>query len=63
VARQYSYELHESGETLATGWLTIEGEVERGDELIVAGTVARVADVAWANGAARLLLEPQRLPA
>ena len=57
VAKQYSYELHEGEQTLATGWLTSE-EVRPGDEVSVAGVVARVTDVAWANGTARLLLEP-----
>jgi hypothetical protein len=58
VAKQYSYELHEGEATLATGWLTSEEEVEPGDEVAVAGVVARVTHVSWINGVARLVLKP-----
>jgi hypothetical protein len=57
VARQYSYELHEGEETLATGWLTSDDDVQPGDELVVAGLIARVAGIRWTNDAFRLLLE------
>jgi len=63
VAKQYSYELHDGDQTLATGWLTSDEKVEAGDEVTIAGVVARVADVAWTNGGVRLLLEPRRLSA
>jgi hypothetical protein len=63
VAKQYSYELRAGEEMVATGWLTSDEAVEPGDDLLIAGIVARVADVAWTNGAARLVLEPRRLSA
>jgi hypothetical protein len=57
VARQYSYELHEGDVVLATGWLTSDDDVQAGDELVVAGLIARVAEIRWTNDAFRLLLE------
>jgi hypothetical protein len=61
VAKQYLYELHDGAQTLAIGWLTSDEKVEAGDEVTIAGVVARVAGVAWTNGGVRLLLEPRRL--
>jgi hypothetical protein len=63
VARQYSYALQEGEETLATGWLTSDEEMEAGDHVTIAGIAARVAEVAWTNGGVHLLLTPRRLSA
>jgi hypothetical protein len=57
VARQYSDELHEGEEMRATGWLTSDDDVQAGDELVVAGMTARVAEIRWTTDAFRLLLE------
>jgi hypothetical protein len=58
VAQAYAYELRRGEEVLSTGWLTAEHEVTPGDEIALAGIVARVDEVAWADGQPRLRLKP-----
>jgi hypothetical protein len=58
VARGYAYELRKGEEILSTGWLTAEQEPAPGDEITLAGVLARVEELGWANGQPRLMLEP-----
>jgi hypothetical protein len=58
VAQAYAYELRRGEEILSTGRLTAEHEVAPGDEIILAGIVARVDELGWADGEPRLTLEP-----
>lgn len=58
MAAQYAYELWSGENIFATGRLVVEHDFERGDEVRVAGIVARVKDVSWANGEPRLILQP-----
>jgi hypothetical protein len=57
----YAYELRSGKEILATGRLLADEELARGDELTLAGIVARVEELAWANGEPRLMLVPAQL--
>jgi hypothetical protein len=57
----YAYELRRDDEVLSTGRLTTEGEVGTGDELALAGILARVEELGWVNGEARLTLRPTPL--
>lgn len=58
VARVYAYELQRGGVILSTGVLTADQELAPGDEITLAGVVARVEDLGWADGEPRLMLEP-----
>ncbi len=58
VAHAYAYELRRGDEILSTGWLTSEHEAAPGDEITLGGILARVAELGWADGEPRLLLEP-----
>jgi hypothetical protein len=58
VGAAYAYELRRGDEILSTGRLTVEHELAPGDELTVAGIVAHVEALSWANGEPRLMLEP-----
>jgi hypothetical protein len=62
VATAYAYELRRGEDTVSTGRLTTEREHAPGDELTVAGIVARVKEVGWANGERRLMLEEAPRP-
>ena len=53
----YVYELRRGDDIVSTGRLTAERDLGPGDELAVAGVVARVKEVAWTNGERRLMLE------
>jgi hypothetical protein len=57
VATAYAYELRRGEDVLSTGRLTAEHDLAPGDELAVAGVVARVKEVAWSDGERRLMLE------
>jgi hypothetical protein len=57
VATAYAYELRRGEDILSTGRLTAENDVALGDELTVAGVVARVKEVGWTDGERRLMLE------
>jgi hypothetical protein len=57
----YAYELRRGEEILSTGRLTTEGELGPGDELALAGILARVEELGWSNGEARLILSPASL--
>jgi hypothetical protein len=57
VPTAYAYELRRGEDTFSTGRLTAERELAPGDELTVAGVVARVKEVGWADGEQRLTLE------
>ena len=56
----YAYELQRGEEILSTGRLTTDCELVPGDQLAVAGFVARVEELGWVNGEARLILAPMR---
>jgi hypothetical protein len=58
----YAYELRQGERILATGRLTTETAVGVGEELTVAGRAARVGEIAWAGGEARLLFEAAANP-
>jgi hypothetical protein len=58
VGAAYAYELRRGDEILSTGRLTTEQELAPGDEVTVAGIVAHVEALSWANGEPRLMLEP-----
>jgi hypothetical protein len=58
VAAVYAYELRLADEICSTGRLTAEYELATGDELSVAGLMARVEELTWADGELRLLLAP-----
>jgi sorbitol-specific phosphotransferase system component IIA len=58
LAQAYAYELRRGGVILSTGLLTAEQELAPGDEITLAGVVARVEEVGWANGEPRLMLQP-----
>lgn len=58
VGAAYVYELRRGDEILSTGRLTAEQELAPGDEVTVAGIVAHVEALSWANGEPRLMLEP-----
>jgi hypothetical protein len=58
VGAAYAYELRRGDEILSTGRLTAEQELAPGDELTIAGIVAQVEALIWANGEPRLMLEP-----
>jgi hypothetical protein len=58
VGAAYAYELRRGEEILSTGRLTAEHELARGDEVTVAGIVARVEELSWVNGESRLMLQP-----
>lgn len=58
MARVYAYELQRGGVILSTGVLTADQELAPGDEITLAGVVARVEDLGWADGEPRLMLEP-----
>jgi hypothetical protein len=57
----YVYELRSSEEILATGRLLADEDFACGDELALGGTLARVEELAWANGEPRLVLSPTPL--
>jgi hypothetical protein len=57
VATAYAYELRRGEHTISTGRLTAERELSPGDELTVAGVLARVKEIGWANRERRLMLE------
>jgi hypothetical protein len=57
VALAYAYELRRGGVILSTGMLTAEQEIAPGDELTLAGVLARVEELGWVNGEPRLMLE------
>jgi hypothetical protein len=61
VAQAYAYELRNGEEILSTGWLTAERELAPGDEITLAGVLARVEELGWADGQPRLMLEPVRV--
>jgi hypothetical protein len=50
VAAAYAYELRRGEDILSTGRLTAERDLAPGDELTVAGVVARVQEVNWTGG-------------
>ena len=54
----YAYELRRGEEILSTGRLTAEHELVPGDEMTVAGILARVEELGWVNGESRLMLQP-----
>ncbi len=54
----YAYELRRGEEILSTGRLTTDCEPVPGDQIAVAGIVARVEELGWVNGEARLILVP-----
>ena len=54
----YTYELRRGEEVVATGRLMAEDALAIGDEVTIAGILARVDDVTWADGNVRLLLQP-----
>jgi hypothetical protein len=54
----YAYELRRGEQVLSTGRLTTEGELRPGDELALAGVLARVEELGWVEGEARLILRP-----
>jgi hypothetical protein len=56
VALAYAYELWRGGEIVSTGRLTVEEELELGDELTLAYGVVRVEELGWVNGEPRLVL-------
>jgi hypothetical protein len=56
VAVAYAYELRRGGEIVSTGRLTVEEELEPGDELTLAFGVARIEELGWLNGEPRLVL-------
>jgi hypothetical protein len=58
VARAYAYELRSGELILSTGLLTAEQELAPGDEITLAGVVARVEELGWVNGEPRLMLQP-----
>lgn len=58
MARAYAYELRRGGVVLSTGVLTAEQEPAPGDEITLAGFVARVEELGWVNGEPRLMLQP-----
>jgi hypothetical protein len=62
VGAAYAYELRQSGQVVSTGRLTMEDQLELGDELTVAGVVASVTELRWVGGESRLLLEPVPSP-
>jgi hypothetical protein len=55
-----AYELRRGEEILSTGWLMAEQEFAPGDEITLAGVLARVEELGWANGHPRLMLQPVR---
>jgi hypothetical protein len=57
VATAYAYELRRGEDILSTGRLTAERDLVPGDELALAGVVARVQEVNWTDGERRLMLE------
>jgi hypothetical protein len=58
VPTAYAYELRSGEEILATGRMLADDELARGDEVTLAGIVARVEALAWANGEPGLILAP-----
>jgi hypothetical protein len=56
VAVAYAYELRRGGEIVSTGRLTVEEELQPGDELTLASGVARIEELGWLNGEPRLML-------
>jgi hypothetical protein len=54
----YAYELRCGAEIVSTGRLITEDEPALGDQVTIAGILARVEEVTWVNGEVRLLLEP-----
>jgi hypothetical protein len=62
VALAYAYELRQDKQIVATGRLTTETNLNVGDELTVAGRAARVGEIAWTGGEARVLLEAAAEP-
>ena len=60
VATAYAYELRSGEKIISTGRLTAEHELGPGDQVTVAGIVARVEELSWANGEPRLILQPSR---
>ena len=61
MATAYAYELRRGEEIVATGRLTAEDELAPGDELTLAGVIARVEELSWTNGEPRLMLQPAHL--
>jgi hypothetical protein len=57
VATAYAYELRHGVTIVSTGRLMAEGEVLVGEEVTVAGVLAHVNEIVWADGERRLLLE------
>ena len=53
-----AYELRRGEEILSTGRLTTDCEPVPGDQIAVAGIVARVEELGWVTGEARLILAP-----
>ena len=62
VGAAYAYELRQADRVVSTGRLTMEDQLELGDELTVAGVVASVTELRWVGGESRLLLEPVPTP-
>jgi hypothetical protein len=62
MGQAYAYELRRGEEILSTGWLTAEEEFAPGHEITLSGGLARVDELAWANGQPRLLLQPVQVP-
>ena len=56
VAVAYAYELRRHDEIASTERLTVEEELESGDELTLVCGVARVEELGWLNG------EPRHVP-
>jgi hypothetical protein len=54
----YAYELRRGEEVVSTGRLMADDELAIGEQLMIAGILARVEEVTWLEGDLRLLLQP-----
>jgi hypothetical protein len=58
VGAAYAYELRRGEEVVSTGRLMADDELAIGEQLMIAGILARVEEVTWLEGDLRLLLQP-----
>ena len=58
VGAAYAYELRRGEKLLSTGRLTSEEQLLPGDEVTIAGILARVQELSWVDGEVRLFLQP-----
>jgi hypothetical protein len=57
VTAAYAYELRRGAEIFSTGRLIAEHDLSQGDDVAVAGVVAKVVEISWSNGERRLILQ------